>query len=127
MGKGALLRNIFEIGFGLIYVVGAVFNCFYTWRHGAEFYGSFATGAMWPPARQFVPAVVISSATLFTGMLIAFQVIVGLSILSRGTLVVPALGTGAIFCVGAALFSSPGGAIANLIMAGLQTYLAVTR
>jgi hypothetical protein len=35
-------RNIVEIGFGLLYLVGAIFNVLYTLRHGDEFYGSFA-------------------------------------------------------------------------------------
>lgn len=114
------------MGFGLVYVVGAVFNSLYTWRHGAEFYGGFAAGAMWALSRRFVQAVVIPSARVFTGMLIVFQVVVGVSILSQGAQAAPGLLAGAAFALGAAFFSSPGGAVANLAMAGLQSYLALT-
>ncbi len=41
----SILRNIVEIGFGLLFLVGAIFNVSYTLRHGEEFYGSFATSA----------------------------------------------------------------------------------
>ena len=122
-----LFRNIFEIGFGLLYLIGAIFNCLYTLRHGNEFYGSFADKAMLIPSRQFVRKVVIPRARLFTGMLIAFQVLVALSILSRGNLVEPGLIAGAVFCFGAALVSNGSGAIANLLMALVQIFLVFTR
>jgi hypothetical protein len=122
-----VVRSIVEIGFGLVYLIGALFNCLYTWRHGAEFYGGFAARAVWPPARGFVASVVIPRAAIFTGILVGFQALVGLSILSRGALVTPALVAGALFCIGAALVSSLGGAIANMVMACVQIYLALAR
>jgi len=122
-----LFRNVIEIGFGLLYLIGAVFNFLYTLRHGDEFYGSFAEKAILIPSRQLVRRMVIPRATLFTGLLIAFQLLVALSILSRGTLVEPGLIAGAVFCFGAMLVSNTSGAAANLLMALAQMYLACTR
>ena len=122
-----LFRNVIEIGFGLLYLIGAVFNFLYTLRHGDQFYGSFAEKAILIPSRQLVRRMVIPRATLFTGLLIAFQLLVALSILSRGTLVEPGLIAGAVFCFGAMLVSNASGAAANLLMALAQMYLACTR
>jgi hypothetical protein len=81
-----LFRNIIEIGFGLLFLIGAIFSCLYTWRHGNEFYGSIADTAFLIPSKQIVRKVVIPRARLFTGMLIA----------------------GAVFCFSAALVSWSG-------------------
>ncbi len=127
MGIGDLLRNILEIGFGLLYLVGAIFNFLYTLRHGDEFYGSFADKAMLVPSRQLIRKIVIPHARLFTGLLIAFELLVALSILSRGDLVEFGLLAGAIFCFSVVLASNVSGAIANLLMAVVQLFLALTR
>jgi hypothetical protein len=59
MGIGNLFRNIIEIGFGVLYLVGVIFNSLYTLRHGDEFYGSFADKALLIPLRQIVRKMVI--------------------------------------------------------------------
>ena len=121
------VRTIAEIGIGLLYVVGAIFNTLYTRTHGEEFYGSFAEGAWFPPAGALVKRYVIPHSRPFTYLLIAFQLLVALAILSRGPYVVYGLYAGAIFALGAALVSSVGGAIANLALAAVQFLLAFTR
>jgi hypothetical protein len=121
-----LFRNIIEIGLGLLYLIGAIFNFLYTLHHGDEFYGSFADKAILVPSRQFVRKVVIPRAKLFTGLLIAFQLLVAFSILSRGNLVEFGLIAGAVFCFSAALVSNASGAAANLSMALVQMFLAFT-
>ena len=122
-----LFRNVIEIGFGILYLMGAVFNFLYTLRHGDEFYGSFAEKAILASSRQLVRKMVIPHARFFTGLLIAFQLLVALSILSRGTLAEPGLIAGAVFCFGAILVSNTSGAAANLLMALVQTLLACMR
>jgi hypothetical protein len=121
------IRNIAEIGFGVVYSIGAIFNSVYTFKHGEEFFGSFARGAWLPPAGSFVSKVVIPNAKVFTGLLIAFQVSVAVGIFSRGLLATYALYAGTVFCVVAALVSNVGGAIANLLMAVIQFILAFAR
>ena len=70
----SILRNIVEIGFGLLFLVGAIFNVSYTLRHGEEFYGSFATSAWFGPSRRLVRSVVIPHARLFTVLLLKDEV-----------------------------------------------------
>lgn len=127
MVANSLIRNILEIGIGLLFLIGAIFNSLYTMRHGDEFYGSFADNALFAPARALVRKLVIPRDRLFTILLIIFQLIVAFCILSRGELVKPGLIAGAMFCFAAAFVSNTGGAIANLALASGQLYLALTR
>jgi len=122
-----MLKTIIEIGFGMLYLVGALFNYLYTRRHGKEFYGSSAENALFGPSRGLVQSLVIPNSTLFTGLLIVFQLLVAFCILSRGPLVVPGLIAGAIFSFSVVFVSNLPGAIANLLMAVAQVYLAFTR
>lgn len=122
-----LFRNLVESGFGVLYLIGAVFNLLYTLRHGDEFYGGFADKAILSPAKILIRKVVIPRARLFTISLIVFQLIVAFCILSRGPLVKPGLIAGAIFSFGVVFVSNAFGAIANLVMAIVQLYLALSR
>jgi hypothetical protein len=121
------LRTVGEIGIGMLFAVGAVFNSVYTLRHGKEFYGSFADGAWLSPGRWVIDNVVLPNATVFTVLLIVFQVAVATLILTRGDLVTSALVAGAAFSVLAALGSSPGGTAGNLALAAIQIVLAASR
>ena len=37
MEVNILFRNLIEIGFGVLYLIGAIFNPLYTLRHGDKF------------------------------------------------------------------------------------------
>lgn len=121
------MRNVIEIGFGVLFLVGALFNSFYTLSHGDEFYGSFAENALLKIASQFVSKVVIPNARFFTAALIAFQLLVALAILSRGELVRLGLLAGGVFAFSAVFVSNMSGGIANLFLALSLIYLASTR
>lgn len=121
------LRSIAEIGVGLLYAAGAVFNAVYTLRNTERFYGTWADGAWSNPARSFIRSVVIPNGRLFTIVLIAFQVAIAIAILTRGAAVQPALFAGGSFAVAVAFFSSPGGAVGNLVLAAIQYALALAR
>lgn len=121
------LRTVTEIGIGLLYAVGAVFHIVYTRSHREEFFGSFAAGAWCSPARWSVNNAVIPNAGFFTVVLILFQGAIAVMILTRGSLVAPALIAGAVFSSIAALASSPGGTIGNLALAAIQVALAAYR
>lgn len=122
-----VLRNILEIGLGLLFLVGAIFNASYTFRHGEEFYGSFAASAWFPPARTLVRRLVIPQAKFFTILLVVLQLSIALMILSRGELVQVGLVVGAGFSLLAALVSNVPGATANLALAIIMALLAFTR
>jgi hypothetical protein len=118
------VRDVLEIGIGLVYLVGAIFNSAYTFRHGNEFYGGFAEGAWFAPSRKFVRNVVIPRSKVFTSLLIIFQLLVAFAILTRGPYVVYGLYAGVIFNLGAAVVSSIAGTLVNLVLAAVQFLLA---
>jgi hypothetical protein len=127
MEISASLRNILEIGFGIVYMIGAGFNSAYTLKHGEEFFGSFAEHTWFSPAKWFINKFVIPNPRIFTITLILFQLFVALALLSQGPYVELGLLAGTAFCLYAVFVSNVPGAIANLVMAVLQFYLASAR
>ena len=121
------VRNFFEISFGVVYLIGAIFNTFYTYRHGEEFFGSFARGTWFSPAKWFIEKFVLPNPKPFAMMLILFQLLVAVALLSQGPNVRLGLLAGTAFCMYAVFVSNLPGAIANLAMAVLQFYLASGR
>lgn len=122
----SLLRSVVEIGFGLAFLAGAIFNAAYTLRHGDEFFGGFARSGWLGPARRIVRDVVIPNAAVFTVALVVFEAAVACLILTRGPLVGLALLAGGGFALLGALFSSARGAVVNLTLAALLFVLAAT-
>ena len=121
------IRTILEIGVGLLFLVGAIFNATYTLHNSTTFFGSFADSAWSPAAAVLIRRSVMPRARLFTLLVVAFQAIVALLVLTRSPLVVVGLYAGAVFALTAAFVSSVGGAVMNLLMAAVQVVLAVTR
>ena len=118
------LQKILEIGMGVIYMVGAGFNFAYTMRNGEKFYGSFADRTWFAPSKWFIQNFVIPNPRIFTITLILFQLFVGTALLSQGPYVKLGLLAGTAFCMYAVFVSNVTGAIANLVMALIQFYLA---
>ena len=127
MEISAALRHLLEIGFGVIYMIGAGFNFAYTLKNGERFFTSFAEGTWFAPAGWFIRRFVIPNPRVFTVTLILFQLFVGIALLSQGAYVSLGLLAGTAFCMYAVFVSNVPGAIANLAMAVLQFYLASAR
>lgn len=121
------LQLVAELAVAVLYVVGAVFSTVYTLGQSDRFYGSWVEGAWHEPARWLLRNVILPHAKGFTVALILFEAALAAMILSRGNVVGPALLAGAIFCVIAAIVSSPGGTVGNLALAAIQTALALAR
>lgn len=121
------LRAIIEVGIGIVYFIGAMFNFLWTRNHGEEFFGSFAAGAWLKPARAFINRIIIPNSRLFAYLLAAFLLLVSIAILSRGQYVEYGLYAGALFCLGAVVVSNVPGAIANMVLAVIQFLLAYSR
>ena len=119
-----LTIKILEMGFGILFMIGAGFNSAYTLKHGEEFYRGFAKGAWFSPASWFINRFVIPNPRIFTIWLILFQLFVAIALLSQGPNVRLGLLAGTAFCLYAVFVSNFSGAIANLAMAVLLYYLA---
>lgn len=121
-----IIRNVAEIGFGVLFIIGAVFHYSYTLRHGREIYKRFATNAWFNEYRKLIQNSIIPHATYFTVFLIFFQASIGLMLLTRGNLVVPALIAGALFSIFIIPASNVRGAIANLILLVVLIFLILS-
>ena len=121
------LREIVEIGLGVIYLIGAGFNFAYTLKHGEKFYTGFAEGTWFAPVGWFIQKFVVPNPKIFTVTLILFQLFVGIALISQGPYVGLGLLAGTVFCMYAVFVSNIPGAIANLTMALVQFYLASAR
>ena len=120
-----ILVKIGEIGFGVLFLISAIFNASYTLRHGKEFYDNFATKAWFGPYRTLIRSIIIPHATLFTVLLIILLLTLALMILTRGSLVQPALIAGAAFGLAVVPASNIPGATANFLIAVTLTLLAI--
>jgi len=121
------VQSVLEIGIGVIYMIGAGFNFAYTLKNGEKFYGSFANSTWFSPSKWFIEKFVIPYPKNFTITLILFQLFVGVALLSQGPYVRLGLLAGTAFCMYAVFVSNVTGAIANLVMALIQFYLATMR
>ncbi|MDH3249012.1 MAG: hypothetical protein OEQ47_08625 [Acidimicrobiia bacterium] len=119
-------RNIAEIGVGVLFALGAVFNATYTRKEADEFCRSFAEAAWFGPGRRLVERIVVPIAVVFNAAVILLQAAVALATLSRTDLTTAGLVAGAMFEALAALACGLGGTAGNLALAGLQTTLALT-
>ena len=120
----ASVQSILVNGLGVIYMLGAGFNFAYTRRHQEQFYAGFADRTWFAPASWFIYRFVLPRPGIFTEMLILFQLFVGIALLTQGPYVDLGLLAGTAFCMYAVFVSNVPGAIANLVMAVLQFYLA---
>jgi len=64
--------SVLEIGFGILYMVGAGFSFAYISRHGEKFYSDFAENTWFSPSKWFIEKFVIPSPGIFTTTLILF-------------------------------------------------------
>ena len=118
-----VIRNVAEIGFGILFIIGAIFHSSYTLRHGREIYEGFATNAWFNHYRKLIQNGIIPRAKYFTVLLIIFQASIGLMLLTRGSLVEPALIAGALFSLVIVPASNVRGAMASLILAAVPILL----
>jgi len=121
-----IIRNVVEIGFGVLFIVAAIFHLSYTLRYGKEIYGSFATNAWLNSYRELIRKIIIPHAVPFTVLLIAFQVSIGLMLLTKRGLTEPALIAGAVFSLVIIPASNVRGVMANLILAAILILLVLT-
>ena len=123
----ASLRTILEIGFGVLYMIGAGFSLAYIRKNGEKFYTNFADNTWFAPASWFIRKYVLPYPNIFTTTLILFQLLVAFALLSQGPNVTLGLLAGTAFCMYAVFVSNVPGAVANLALALLQFYLATSR
>lgn len=92
-------RSITEIVIGVLYAIGAVNQAVFTLRESGEFYQAMADNAWLPPAEALVESVLVPNSVVVTVLVIGFEALAAIAILSRTTAVGPALVAGGVFSI----------------------------
>lgn len=116
--------NILRIIFGLFYLAAAVFNFTYTSRNPQPLYDWFAENALIPFYKDFLLSVVVPNLDSIILLVVVFEIVVGVLILSKQNFVKMGLSLGiiwALFLVPLLPIGPP--MLTNLILASLQAFL----
>ena len=113
--------NVARIIFGIIYLLGAGFNIFLVVTEGWQIYIGFADETFFPFYREAWMAVAAPNITLIIGLLIAFEISLGLLFIKRKYLKL-ALILGILFCL-ASMPTMVQTIYTNLPLALIQAYL----
>jgi len=91
--------NVARIVFGVIYLLGAGFNIFIVVTEGWQTYIGFADETFFPFYREAWMAVAAPNITLIIGLLIAFEISLGLLFIIKRKYMNLALILGILFCL----------------------------
>ncbi|MGI9584110.1 MAG: hypothetical protein ACR2N7_00795 [Acidimicrobiia bacterium] len=116
-----------EVAFGLLFAIGALSQAVSTLPNSEQFYQDMADLAWLPPAKAFVEAWLVPNSNLATILVVVFQAATAIGILSRGSLVRPALVGGGLFSIVGAVTGSPAETIGYGALAALLFWLAHER
>lgn len=118
------LRTLAEIVIGVLYALGAVGQAGYVLRHSADFYRAMADRAWFPPGELLVERVLLPNSSAVTIMVVVFEAVLAVGILTGGSAVGPALMAGGIFSIVGALTGSPGETVGYGALAAVHFWLA---
>lgn len=123
---GGVGWNLWRATVGLAYVAAAIFNAVYTLPRSDELQG-YADGAWLPFLEDFMVDVFMPNGELFMGLVVLFEVVVGLLILARWR----SVDAGVLASVGWVLVVLPFLAwpylLTNLVLAVVQGVLLLRR
>ena len=121
------IRTVGELTIGVLYAIGAVTQALFVLRDSSEYYVEMAGQAWIAPAATFVEELLVPNSFAITIMVVAFEVGLALSILTRGTAVRPALIAGGIFSIVGALTGNPAETVGYGVLAVMHFRLASRR
>ena len=120
-------RSITEIVIGVLYAIGAVNQAVFTLRESEEFYQAMADNAWLPSAEALVESVLVPNSVVVTVLVIGFEALAAIAILSRTIAVGPALVAGGVFSIIGAITGNPVETIGFGILAVIHFRLASAR
>ncbi len=121
------IRKAAELTIGVLYAIGAAHQAFFVLRNSTEFYVDMADQAWLAPAAAFVEEFLVPNSVAVTILVAAFEAILAVAILTRGSTVRPALIAGGVFSIVGALTSSPAETVGYGIFAAIHFWLASAR
>lgn len=116
-----------EIAIGILYALGAGFQGFGTLQNSAAYYREMADNAWLPPAESFIETFLVPNSVVITVLVVCFEALAAIAILSRRRAVLPALIAGGVFSMVGALNGGPAETIGFAALAALHFKLAAGR
>jgi len=121
------IRKAAEIMIGVLYAMGAIHQAVYVLPDSRGFYVSMAAQAWLRPAQTFIEEVFVPNSAVVTVLVVVFEAMLAIAILSRGAAVRWALVAGGVFSVVGALTGSPAETIGFGLLAAIHFWLARAR
>jgi hypothetical protein len=122
MRRATPVPNILRITFGFILLAGAAANAVLGLTQ-PDLYTSFADVALLPLYRNLWRSVVLPYLGIWLALVVAFELLTGLLILSRGTWAKVGLAAALLFFLFLVPFWWQGGALINILFAVLVAWL----
>ena len=117
-------RNAAEIVIGLLYAAGTVHQAFFVLRESEAFYLDMADQAWIGIAESLVRNVLVPNSVVVTVLVVAFQGVIVVAILTRGPPVKRALIAGGVFSVIGAFTGNPAETVGYALLAAMHFWLA---
>jgi hypothetical protein len=119
-------RTIAELVIGVLYALGTIHQGLFVLRSSEDFYLTMADRAWIEPAEEYIRSFLVPNSLIITVLVVVFQGLLAIAILSRGPLVAPALVAGGIFSLVGAFTGNPAETIGYVGLAGIHFWLAAT-
>jgi hypothetical protein len=100
-------RTIAELVIGVLYALGTIHQGLFVLRSSEDFYLTMADRAWIEPAEEYIRSFLVPNSLIITVLVVVFQGLLAIAILSRGPLVAPALVAGGIFSLVGAFTGNP--------------------
>jgi hypothetical protein len=100
-------RTIAELVIGVLYALGTIHQGLFVLRSSGDFYLTMADRAWIEPAEEYIRSFLVPNSLIITVLVVVFQGLLAIAILSRGPLVAPALVAGGIFSLVGAFTGNP--------------------
>lgn len=121
------IRKAAELTIGVLYAIGAAHQAFFVLPNSTAFYVDMADQAWLAPAAAFVEEFLVPNSVAVTILVAAFEAILAVAILTRRSMVRPALIAGGVFSIVGALTGSPAEAVGYGTLAAIHFWLAAAR
>lgn len=119
-------RTVAEIVIGVLYALGTIHQGLFVLRSSEAFYMTMADRAWIESAEEFIQGFLVRNSLIVTILVVIFQGLLAVAILSRGPYVAPALVAGGVFTLMGAFTGSPAETIGYVGLAGIHFWLAAT-
>lgn len=121
--------NVLRSSVGLFYLAAAAFNSIYTLPRSEEegFFDGYADGAWFPALKDFMNDVFSPNGALFMSLVIIFEVVVGVLILSRGLSVDLGVAASVLWVVAILPFLAWPYLLTNIALVAIQAPIALRR